>query len=110
MSKKLATVLVPLLLGAALLSRPHYSWAFDLAKLLDNVKSDEVKSIDVAGLAALRAEKNLRVFVYDVDPASSREEMGAMPRARALSSGNKFDAAAELPKDKSAKLVFSCHN
>ena len=69
-----------------------------------------MKSIDVAGLAALRAEKNLRAFVYDVDPASSREEMGAMPGARVLSSGNKFAATAELPKDKSAKLVFSCHN
>jgi len=80
MSKKLATVLVPLLLGAALLSRPHYSWAFDLAKLLDNVKSDEVKSIDVSGLAALRAEKNLRVFVYDVDPGQLSRRDGSDAR------------------------------
>jgi hypothetical protein len=73
MSKNLAIVLVLLSGLGSTLSRPHYSWAFDLGKLLDNVESDDVNSIDVAGLAALLADKNSRVLVYDVDPASSRE-------------------------------------
>ena len=111
MSKKLATVLVLLTaLGAALFSLPCHGWAFDLGKLLDNVESDNVNSIDVASLAALLAGKSSRVFVYDVDPASSREKMGVIPGALVLSSWNNFDVATELPKDKNAKLVFYCHN
>ncbi len=111
MSKKLATALVLLAtLGAVILSRPCCGWAFDLGKLLDNVESDNVKSIDVPGLVALLAGRNSRMFVYDVDPASSREQMGVIPGAVVLSSWDNFDVATELPKDKNAKLVFYCHN
>src|SRR5229473_5021041 len=66
-------------------------------KLLDNVESDNVKSIDVAGLVALMADKNSHVFVYDVDPVSDREKMGVIPGALVLSDWNKFDIATELP-------------
>ena len=78
--------------------------------MLDNIESDNVKSIDVADLAALLADKNSHVFVYDVDPVGSREKMGVIPGARVLSNWNKFDAATELPKDKDTKLIFYCHN
>jgi hypothetical protein len=50
------------------------------------------------------------VFVYDVDPVSDREKMGVIPGALVLSDWNKFDIATELPKDKSMKVVFYCHN
>jgi len=50
------------------------------------------------------------VFVYDADPANSREKMGVIPGAIVLSSWNTFDVATELPRDKNAKLVFYCHN
>ena len=63
-----------------------------------------------AHLSALLADKNSHVFVYDADPANSREKMGVIPGAIVLSSWNKFDVATELPRDKNAKLVFYCHN
>ena len=111
MLKRPATVLIVLTaLAATLFARPRYAWALDLGKLLDNVESDNVKSIDVAGLVALMADKNSHVFVYDVDPVSDREKMGVIPGALVLSDWNKFDIATELPKDKSAKVVFYCHN
>jgi hypothetical protein len=109
--KRPATVLIALTaLGATLFTWPRYASALDLGKLLDNIESDNVKSIDVASLVAVMADKNSRVFVYDVDPVSDREEMGVIPGALVLSSWNKFDLATELPKDKNAKLVFYCHN
>jgi hypothetical protein len=111
MLKKQATVLIVLTaLGATLFTWPRYAWALDLGKLLDNIESDNVKGIDVAGLVASMADKNSHVFVYDVDPVSDREKMGLIPGALVLSSWNKFDLATELPKDKNAKLVFYCHN
>jgi hypothetical protein len=97
-------------LGCHPLHLARYAWALDLGKLLDNIESDNVNSIDVAGLVALMADKNSHVFVYDVDPVSDREKMGVIPGALVLSDWNKFDLATELPKDKNSKLVFYCHN
>jgi hypothetical protein len=57
-------------LGAAVLTWPPHAWALDLGKLLDNVESDNVKSIDVVSLVALMAD-NSRVFVYD-SPVGAR--------------------------------------
>jgi hypothetical protein len=105
--------IVPILLtalAAAVLGLPHYALAIDLGKMLDNIESDDVSSIDVNQLAVLLADKNSHVFVYDVDPASSREKMGMIPGAVVLSSWDKFNAATELPSDKKAKLIFYCHN
>src|ERR1700676_5192953 len=105
------SVIVPVVmmpLGAAVFTWPRHAWALDLGKLLDNIESDNVKSIDVASLVALLADKNSHVFVYDVDPVSDREKMGVIPGALVLSSWNKFDLATELPRDKNAKLVFYC--
>jgi hypothetical protein len=108
--KSVIVLMVVMTLGAAVLTWPPHAWALDLGKLLDNIESDNVKSIDVVSLVALMADKNSRVFVYDVDPVSDREKMGVIPGALVLSSWNKFDLATELPKDKNAKLVFYCHN
>jgi hypothetical protein len=111
MFKKSAIVLmIVMTLGAAVFTWPRHAWALDLGKLLDNIESDNVKSIDVASLVAVMADKNSRVFVYDVDPVSDREKMGVIPGALVLSDWNKFDLATELPKDKNSKLVFYCHN
>src|SRR5215469_7080321 len=111
MSTRPLTILILLaFLAAGLLSWALPARALDLGKLLDNVESDNVNSIDVAHLSALLTDKNSHVFVYDVDPASSREKMGVIPGAIVLSSWNKFDVATELPRDKNAKLVFYCHN
>jgi hypothetical protein len=112
MLKKQVIVLIVLtaLSATPLTTWPRRAWALDLGKLLDNIESDNVQSIDVASLAALMADKNSRVSVYDVDPVSDREKMGMIPGALVLSSWNKFDPATELPKDKNAKLVFYCYN
>jgi|SRR5215472_13882007 len=108
MCTRLATILILLaFLAAGLLGWPLHARALDLGKLLDNVESDNVNSIDVAHLSALLADKNSHVFVYDADPANSREKMGVIPGATVLSSWNKFDVATELPRDKNAKLVFT---
>jgi len=108
LKKSVIVLMVVMTSGAAVLTWPRHAWALDLGKLLDNIESDNVKSIDVASLVALMADT--RVFVYDVDPVSDREKMGVIPGALVLSSWNKFDLATELPKDKNAKLVFYCHN
>jgi hypothetical protein len=50
--------MVMMTLGAALFTRP-----LDLGKLLDNIESDNVQSIDVASLAALMTDKNSYVSV-----------------------------------------------
>jgi len=111
MCTRLATILILLAFPAAgLLGWPLHAQALDLGKLLDDVESDNVKSVDVVHLCALLADKNSHVFVYDADPANSREKMGVIPGAIVLSSFNKFDVATELPRDKNAKLVFYCHN
>jgi rhodanese-related sulfurtransferase len=84
--------------------------AWDLGKLLNNKSDarDKFQVIHVSDLAALMAEPNDHVNIYDANGWGLRSTAGIIPGAHLLASDDKYDVAAELPADKSAKLVFYC--
>ncbi len=63
-------------------------------------------SVTVAQLATLLKDNTASVF--DANGASTRETYGVIPGASLLSNHSGYDAASELPADKSRKLVFYC--
>jgi hypothetical protein len=73
-------------------------------------EDDNVKLIDVADLAALRADPNSHVVILDANVVPTRKRYGVIPGARLLSSYDNYDVATELPSAKNAKLVFYCAN
>jgi hypothetical protein len=73
-------------------------------------QDDNIKLIDVADLAALRADPNSHVLILDANVVSTRKRYGVIPGARLLSSYDNYDVATELPSAKNAKLVFYCAN
>jgi hypothetical protein len=73
-------------------------------------EDDNIKLIDVADLAALRADPNSHVVILDANVVPTRERYGVIPGARLLSSYDNYDVATELPSAKNAKLVFYCAN
>jgi hypothetical protein len=50
---------------------PFFTQPLDLGKLVGNIESDNVQSMDVTSLAALMTDKNSHVPVYDIDPTGS---------------------------------------
>lgn len=60
-------------------------------------------------LAKLIDQKTPNLFIYDANPEATREREGVIPGAHMLS-GLSYDAKAELPRAKDAKLVFYCAN
>jgi hypothetical protein len=50
------------------------------------------------------------VYIYDANGPGTRAKEGIIPGARLLASISDYDVAKELPADKSATLVFYCHN
>jgi hypothetical protein len=73
-------------------------------------ENDKFKLINVADLAALRADANSHVVILDANVQDTRDKWGVIPGARLLSSYDSYDVATELPPAKSAKLVFYCAN
>ena len=73
-------------------------------------EDDKFKLINVADLAALRADPNSHVVILDANVEDTRDKWGVIPGARLLSSYDSYDVASELPPAKSAKLVFYCAN
>ena len=71
---------------------------------------DKFNLIHVNDLAALRANPNSRVVVFDANGDGTREKYGVIPGARLLSSYNDYNVATELPSAKKSKLVFYCAN
>ena len=72
-------------------------------------EKESFKVLHVADLAKA-LESATPPIVYDVNVASTRENVGIIPGARLLSSSSKYDVAKELPVDKKAPLVFYCAN
>jgi hypothetical protein len=68
------------------------------------------KKLQVSEVAALMANKSMKVAVFDANGPKVRSEEGVVPNATLLSSHDKYDIAKELPADKTTKLVFYCHN
>lgn len=82
-----------------------------LSALLGVTHEDEnIKLIDVADLAALRADPNSHVVILDANVVPTRDRYGVIPGARLLSSYDNYDVATELPAAKNSRLVFYCAN
>lgn len=122
--------LAPLALGGLLglslvtLSNPADACKGDKADHVTTAKADapakkaskagEVATVSVKDLALRMAESSLKkeakpVVAVDANGAETRAKMGVIPGAVLLTSSSKFDVK-ELPKDKSAGLVFYCAN
>jgi hypothetical protein len=69
--------------------------------------SEELKPLTVDQVAARIAAKNGKPFIYDNNPKESWAS-GHVPGAKWLDDENV--TAADLPADKSAMLIFYCHN
>src|SRR5437660_1111754 len=93
---------------AAALAFPSFARAADVGSLLNNQReADNFKIIHTSDLAALRADRNSKVQIFDADGDKTRDRFGVIPGAHLLSSPDKYDLS-ELPADKNAKLVFYC--
>lgn len=73
-------------------------------------EDDNFKLIRVADLAALKADPKSHVEILDANVDSTRDKYGVIPGARLLTSYDGYNVATELPRAKSAKLVFYCAN
>jgi hypothetical protein len=95
---------------AAAIVAASSAFAFNIGKLLNNEpkQPDKFAIIRVDRLASLMNDPNSHVNIYDANGWGLRSRAGAIPGAHLLTSENKYDVAAELPPDKSAKLVFYC--
>src|ERR1035437_9380024 len=51
-----------------------------------------------------------KLFIYDANTDDTRKNDGIIPGAKLLSSNEEYDVSAELPAEKSSKLIFYCYN
>jgi hypothetical protein len=87
------------------------AFAFDFKTLFGTLTGAEpFKKLQVSEVAALMANKSVKVAVFDANGPKVRSEEGVVPNAILLSSHDKYDIAKELPADKNTKLIFYCHN
>jgi hypothetical protein len=102
--------IVSMIVGAIVLSVTAPVFAFDIGSILNNkpTQPDKFAIIHVDQLAALMADPNSHVNIYDANGWGLRSTAGVIPGAHLLSSDDKYDVASSLPTDKSAKLVFYC--
>src|SRR5271163_253969 len=102
--------IISMIVGAIVLSVIPSAFAFDIGSLLNNkpTEPDKFAIIRVDKLAALMADPNSHVNIYDANGWGLRSTAGVIPGAHLLSSDDKYDVASTLPADKSAKLVFYC--
>jgi hypothetical protein len=86
------------------------AFAFDIGSLLNNKpkQPDKFAVIRVDALASMIADSSSHVNIYDANGWGLRSRAGVIPGAHLLTSDDKYDAAKELPAEKSAKLVFYC--
>ena len=86
------------------------AWSKLSALLGGTHEDDNFKLINVADLAALRADPNSHVVILDANIEPTRDKYGVIPGARLLTSYDDYDVATELPPAKNAELVFYCAN
>jgi len=87
------------------------AFALDFKTLFSALTGAEpFKKLQVSEVAALMANKSVKVAMFDANGPRVRSEEGIVPNAILLSSHDKYDIAKELPADKNTKLVFYCHN
>jgi hypothetical protein len=104
-----ASVIVSVLIACVGLGASAHG--FSLSEILSKAAyGTGFKLIHVKDLAAMRAQPDSKVMVFDANPTDVREEEGIIPGAHLLSSSGHYDVASTLPPDKSTPLVFYCHN
>jgi hypothetical protein len=109
-ARKLIRVAALAMLAAALFAAMPAS-ALDLGSILDNKPNDDgFKTVTVKNLEQMLANPKSHVHLYDANPEGVRESEGMIPGARPLTSSDSYDVANELPSNRSAPLVFYCHN
>ena len=87
------------------------AYAVDFSSVFGHEQqNDNFKIIHVQDLATALNDKTIHTFVYDANPQDVREKEGMIPGAVPLSSSGHYDVANTLPHDKSARVVFYCHN
>ena len=86
------------------------AWAKLNSLLGNSAEHDNFRLIRASQLAALRADPNSHVLIFDANIPSERERYGVIPGAHLLPSSDHYDVAAELPPNKDARLVFYCAN
>jgi len=106
MKKTLRSVLAML----AVLAIAHPAFAISLQSLFGNSEPDNFKIIHVQDLDRLMKNSGAHVNIFDANPSDVRSQLGIIPGARLLPSAGSYKVATELPPNKSAKLVFYCHN
>ncbi len=99
-----------LIAAATVIASAASAFAFDIGTLLNNKQKqpDQFAVIRVDALASMIADSNSHVNIYDANGWALRSRAGVIPGAHLLTSDDKYDAAKELPADKSTKLVFYC--
>lgn len=70
-------------------------------------KNEGFQLIHVADLEKAMAGQ---VYVFDANNETTRKKDGVIPGAKPLASVTHYDAAAVLPADKNAQVVFYCAN
>ena len=89
---------------------PHPALAMSFESIFGNSEPEpKLNLIHVQDLARLMKNSRARFYLYDVNPVDVREATGIIPGAKLLASDDSYDLS-ELPPDKSAKLIFYCHN
>lgn len=91
----------------------HFTLLFLLSATLFGTLSagaaERFKSISLTEVDALLAQKG-KVFIYDANVESTRQNVGIVPGAQLLDSSSNYDTKKFLPADKASKLVFYCAN
>ena len=94
----------------AVLAIVHPAFAISLQSLFGNSEPDNFRIIHVQDLDRLMKNSGANVNIFDANPPDVRAQLGIIPGARLLPSVGSYKIATELPPNKSAKLVFYCHN
>ncbi len=88
-----------------------HAFAADLGSILENNEgADQFALIHVSDLALMMSDTSHKVWIYDANLPKTREVYGIIPSAQMLPSSDHYDVHADLPMDKSAKLIFYCAN
>lgn len=107
--RRFRLALVFALMAAVLIGTQAF--AADLGSLLKNKEGpDQFALIHVSDLARMMSDSSHKIWIYDANLPRTREVEGVVPGAHLLPSSDHYDAGAELPRDKSAKLIFYCAN
>ena len=88
------------------------AYALDFSQVFGNSdkSADNFKILHVQDLERAMNDKSTHTYIFDANPPDVRQSEGIIPGAALLSSSGSYDVRNTLPADKSARIVFYCHN